>query len=502
MEPTKVQEREFGRYRLVNELGVGGMGKVYRAYDTKLDRHVALKLIMGLNEKTIARFMQEATATAGMNHPNIVRLYDIGQEGGDYYFTMDLIEGGSLADMLLKKRKISPKQAAEFMAQAAGGVHYAHTQGVIHRDLKPSNILIDREGRPIIVDFGIAKLTKSGARLTKTGTFMGTATYMSPEQANNASRGVDERSDVYSLGAILYEMLAGSPPFPGDNNAEVLRQLFTKVPPKPSQFNTRLPKELDNICLKALEKEKKHRYRSAREFQADLENFVAGRPIAATSPSVFSHLRYWFSRYRRLVMGNVAALVILTVLLWAFLDARTRPSDKLPKPTQKSAGAVPKGDSDAPPKPDFPAGVWAEFKCETENAELKNLEIMNAKGLAHNPGHRCVEFAANLGSYLHIAFFLPQRPRHASLKMVHLTAALNGPAGVNGYSPIHIKINGKEFKNGYNVGDMNFREEEFPIESLLVQGRNDILLQLAQDARTRYWLKLLQVVINNPDQAE
>ncbi len=270
---------KFGRYQIIEELGQGGMGMVYKAYDPHLERTVALKLMLsGKNSKPkeIARFLREAKATAQLKHSGIVTIYDIGQENNQPFFAMEYLEGVSLKEYL-KKSHSSLHRKVEILKQVAQAVAYAHKKGIIHRDLKPANIMmVDKQAK--VMDFGLAKVQKASRQLSQSGMVIGTLQYMPPEQAEGKIRDVDERSDIYSLGAILYEIMTGIPPFDGDSLSQILYQVLHKNPIPPTKLQKRNPsRQLEKICLKALAKKKDRRYENMEEFIAALDNFLEGR---------------------------------------------------------------------------------------------------------------------------------------------------------------------------------------------------------------------------------
>jgi serine/threonine protein kinase/tetratricopeptide (TPR) repeat protein len=276
-----------GEYELISEIARGGMGVVYRARQQSLDREVALKLILSGDEASsseIDRFMVEARASARLDHPYIVPIYDIGTFEGRPFFSMGFVNGPSLSARLSKSGPIAPFEAAQIMSKVALAIEYAHTQGIIHRDLKPGNILLESSGDPKVTDFGLAKRLDSGESITATGQVLGTPSYMAPEQASGAE--VGPGADIYSLGATLYAMLIGRPPFQAPNIHEMLLKLMEETPATPSSLNAGIPSALDQICLKCLQKSPGDRYPSARALAEDLERFLRGEsltPIKARS---------------------------------------------------------------------------------------------------------------------------------------------------------------------------------------------------------------------------
>ncbi len=286
----------FGDYELLEEIGRGGMGVVYKAHDKKLNRHVALKMILRGIHATAAdlgRFDSEAKAAGGLTHPNIVPIYQVGEQDGQAYFCMKYVEGRTLAALMADK-PLHPREAAQYMIAIARGVQHAHEKGVLHRDLKPSNILIDENDQPLVTDFGLAKRVEGGQSITGTGAIVGTPSYMAPEQAEGV-RNPTTACDVYSLGAILYELLTGRPPFLAASAVETLLLVRSEEPVRPRALNPQIDVDLEFICRKCLEKSPEHRYKSAAKLADDLEAFLQGEPVSARSSS----LVYFFSRLLR-----------------------------------------------------------------------------------------------------------------------------------------------------------------------------------------------------------
>jgi len=278
---------QFGKYELRGELGRGGMGVVFRAYQPDLDRTVALKMLTGSPFATLdqrRRFVQEARLASRIRHPHIVTIHEVGEFGGQPYFTMDFIPGTSLAAQL-GNGPLPIGQAVDFLVLIAKAVDHLHAHGVIHRDLKPSNVLLDHSGQPCLVDFGLARAVDEFHDQTVTGTILGTPSYMSPEQAAGRVREITERSDVYSLGAILYEMLCGRPPFVADSPFDTVLQVMEREPLPPRHWNRAIPKNLEQICLRCLEKSPGGRYASALELAQDLERWSRGEYPAYPSRS-------------------------------------------------------------------------------------------------------------------------------------------------------------------------------------------------------------------------
>lgn len=304
----------FGDYELLEEIGRGGMGVVYKARQVSLDRIVALKRIKAgqlASAEDIARFQREAKAAAGLDHPHIVPIYEVGEHAGQQYFTMKLIEGGNL-NAHLSKFENDAKATAQVMIRMARAVHHAHQRGILHRDLKPANILIDAEGEPHVSDFGLAQPIEREAKLTQSGAIVGTPEYMAPEQAKG-EKGLTTAADVYGLGAILYVLLTGRPPFQGDYNWETLKKVVEEEPVSPRAVNRKANRDLAAICLHCLEKRGTQRYRSAEALADDLQCWLDGTPISVRSPGRLWRTVKW-ARRRPALAGFMAttALLLLT----------------------------------------------------------------------------------------------------------------------------------------------------------------------------------------------
>jgi eukaryotic-like serine/threonine-protein kinase len=273
----------FGDYEVIGELGRGGMGVVYKARHLKFQRLVALKMILAgqhAGAQREARFLAEARAVARLQHPNIVQVHEIGEHEGMPYFSLEFVEGGSLAERL-KGPPLSDKEAAHLVEMLARAVQHAHERDIVHRDLKPANVLLTRDGAPKIADFGLARFLGADGGQTASGDVIGTASYMAPEQAEGNIKDVGPTADVYSLGAILYELLTGRPPFSAATLLATLDQVRQEAPQRPRVHNPRVDRSLEAICLKCLSKDRGERYPSAEALADDLERFLDGRPVFA-----------------------------------------------------------------------------------------------------------------------------------------------------------------------------------------------------------------------------
>jgi eukaryotic-like serine/threonine-protein kinase len=296
------------------------MGVVYAARQPGLERIVALKMILAselATDEEVRRFYDEARMAARLRHPSIVAIHDVGEHQGQHYFTMDFIEGRNLHEVV-RSQRIDARQAARWVADVARAIDYLHANGIVHRDLKPSNILIGPDGQPLLTDFGLAKWLAGDEHQTRTGAVVGTPNYMSPEQASGNAAALDGRSDLFSLGAILYELLTGRAPFATSNPIDTLLQVMEKDAPDPSQIERSVPHELSSICLRCLEKKPADRYPSGAALAEDIDRYLRGEPLDIAPTSPVRHVQRWVRRQPALAFRLAGLAVVTAINLAAF----------------------------------------------------------------------------------------------------------------------------------------------------------------------------------------
>jgi len=341
----------LGEFEVESEIGRGGFGIVYRARQTSLDRPVALKVLyrhLVGTEEQVTRFEREARAAARLDHPGLVTVYSWGREGDDFYIAEKLVgEGRTLADYLdeLREGTAPPKGyfrfVARLVADVAGALDHAHARGVVHRDIKPSNILLDDDFQAFIGDFGLAKM-EDGLELSRTGDFVGSPFYMSPEQADSKRGPIDARTDVYALGVTLYELLTRTQPHQGKSAHEIMRRILNEDPKSPRRHDERVPRDLETICLKALEKDPDRRYASAGEMAEDLQAFLYGEPISAVPIGALTRTVRFMRRKRQTVGSVLLAVALLAASVWGYrqYEALRQQSEQIESTRKQAEGVV------------------------------------------------------------------------------------------------------------------------------------------------------------------
>ena len=392
--PTKMLG-DFGDYELLEEIGRGAQGVIYRARQKSLHRTVALKVI-GLGqwatEAHLKRFRREAEAAARLEHPCIVPIHEVGERDGCCYFSMNFVEGGQL-DKVIKRTPISIRNAAELVAKLARAIHYAHEHGILHRDIKPGNILLDAKGEPHLTDFGLARLVETESTVTRTKEVLGTPSYMAPEQAVGETRKLTGATDVYGLGAVLYQLLTGQPPFAGGTTYETVKLLLETEPRQPRLLNPKVDRDLSTICLKCLEKDPKRRYSSALALAEDLERWIKHEPIRAKRSGFFTHSRKWVRRNPSttvLVSLLLALAAGLSLIVWSRQPAVLIPKSVAVLPFQNLS-----------PDPDnayFVDGIQEEILTRLANiADLKVISRTSTQRYQSKP-RNLAQIAKQLGA--------------------------------------------------------------------------------------------------------
>ena len=366
-----LKEEQFGDYELLEEIARGGMGVVFKARQISLDRIVAVKMILAgqfAGPREAQRFRMEAQIAAQLQHPNIVAIYDIGTEQGRLFFSMEFVEGIDLAK-LAQGSALEPRQAAAYVKIIAEAVHYAHQKGVLHRDLKPSNVLIDNSGRPRVTDFGLAKKTEQGANLTLTSQVLGTPSFMPPEQAAGRRDLTGPCNDVYSLGALMYFLLTGRPPFSGTTIEETLLAVQRHEPKSPRVLDSNIPRDLETICLKCMEKDPRRRYASAQTLADEAGRFLRGDAIEARPIGRVEKMGRWCRRSPAIASLSASLILSLVGLLVtvAFRPIIYNLSFRSPEMMEASSGLF-----------------------EIDGSSMALAEIASGKGCAVDPGNSCI----------------------------------------------------------------------------------------------------------------
>ena len=372
---------ELGDYELLEEVGRGGQGVVFRARQKSLNRVVALKVI-GLGQWAtkahLKRFRLEAEAAASLDHPCIVPIYEVGERDGQCYFSMKFVEGGQL-DEVVKQAPLSIRQAVELVAKVARTVHYAHEHGILHRDIKPGNILLDTKGEPHLTDFGLARLVEFESTVTRTLEVLGTPSYMATEQAAGNNPKLTSATDVYGLGAVLYQLLTGHPPFAGGTTYETIKLLLETEPRPPCLWNPKVDRDVSTICLKCLEKDPQRRYSSALGLAEDLEHWLRHEPIQARRAGVFTRGKKWARRNPKSITTGAASLLFGAATMWFF---RGELAKMVPAAPEKSIAVLPfENRSEDKANAYFAEGIQDEIL--TRLSKIADLKVISRTSTQH-----------------------------------------------------------------------------------------------------------------------
>src|SRR5437773_6568586 len=410
---------EFGDYELLNEIGRGGQGVVFRARQKSLNRIVALKVI-GLGQWAtkahLKRFRFEAEAAASLDHPCIVPIYEVGERDGQCYFSMKFIEGGQL-DEVVKQTPISIRRAVELIAKVARTVNYAHEHGILHRDIKPGNILLDAKGEPQLTDFGLARLVESESTVTRTLEVLGTPSYMATEQEvgnNPATAGLTSATDVYGLGAVLYQLLTGHPPFAGGTTYETIKLLLETEPRPPRLWNSKVDRDLSTICLKCLEKNPERRYCSALALAEDLERWLRHEPIQARHTGVFARGKKWVRR--KPTSALLAACLVVIAAASGWIVSKT---ELIRGPVATGIAVLPfENLSEQKENAAFADGVQDDIL--TKLAKIADLKVISRTSVMEYRGKRNLH---QIGNDLRVSHVLEGSVRRAGT-VLHMNAQL------------------------------------------------------------------------------
>ncbi len=407
---------DFGDYELLKEIGRGGQGVVYRARQKSLNRTVAVKVI-GLGhwatEAHLKRFRREAEAAASLEHPCIVPIYEVGERDGSCYFSMKLVQGGQL-DEVVRREPMPVRRAVELIAKVARTVHYAHEHHVLHRDIKPGNILLDGKGEPHLTDFGLARLVETESTVTRTLEVLGTPSYMAPEQAAGQTTKLTSATDVYGLGAVFYQLLTGHPPFAGGTTYETIRLLLETEPRQPRLWNPKIDRDLNTICLRCLEKDPQRRYSSALTLAEDLERWLKHEPIQARRIGVFTRGKKWVRR------NPTAALLLASlVALAAAVGTIVWKSEFVRGPVTTGIAVLPfENLSEDKEHAFFADGVQDDIL--TKLAKIADLKVISRTSVMQYRGKQDMR---QIGDMLRVSHVLEGTVRRSGAK-VHVNAQL------------------------------------------------------------------------------
>src|SRR5439155_1346544 len=407
---------ELGDYELLDEVGRGGQGVVFRARQKSLNRIVALKVIslgQWASKAHLKRFRLEAEAAARLEHPSIVPIHEVGERDGSCYFSMKLVEGGQL-DEVVRRTPMSIRQAAELIAKVARTVHYAHEHGILHRDIKPGNILLDQKGEPHLTDFGLARLVETESTVTRTMEVLGTPSYMAPEQAVGNNAALAAETDVYGLGAVLYQLLTGQPPFAGGTTYETIKLLLDTEPRQPRLLNPKIDRDLSTICLKCLEKDPKRRYSSALALAEDLERWLKHEPILARRIGPFTRGKKWVRRNPTSALLAASLVALASAAGWIISK-----SELIWHPLTTGIAVLPfENLSDDKEHAFFADGVQDDIL--TKLAKVADLKVISRTSVMQ---YRGKQNAREIGAALRVSHVLEGSVRRDGAR-IHLNAQL------------------------------------------------------------------------------
>jgi serine/threonine protein kinase/TolB-like protein/Tfp pilus assembly protein PilF len=407
---------ELGDYELLEEVGRGGQGVVFRARQKSLNRTVALKVIgvgQWASKAHLKRFRREAEAAASLEHPGIVPIHEVGERDGSCYFSMKFIEGGQL-DEIVRREPMPIRQAAEFIAKVARIVHYAHEHGILHRDIKPGNILLDAKGEPNLTDFGLARLLETESTVTRTREVLGTPSYMAPEQALGQNAAVGSATDVYGLGAVLYQLLTGHPPFAGGTTYETIKLLLDTEPRQPRLWNPKIDRDLSTICSKCLEKDPKRRYSSALMLAEDLERWLKHEPILARHTGIFVRGKKWVRRNPTSALLAASLIALAATAGWIIWK-----SELVRHPVTTGIAVLPfENLSERKENASFADGVQDDIL--TKLAKIGDLKVISRTSVMDYRGKRNVR---QIGDVLRVSHVLEGSARRSGDR-IHLNAQL------------------------------------------------------------------------------
>ena len=407
---------ELGDYELLEEVGRGGQGVVFRARQKSLNRTVALKVIslgQWASKAHLKRFRLEAEAAARLEHPGIVPIHEVGERDGSCYFSMKFVEGGQL-DEVARREPMPIRRAVELIAKVARTVHYAHEHGILHRDIKPGNILLDAKGEPHLTDFGLARLVESESSVTHTLDVLGTPSYMAPEQAVGNNAAVSSATDVYGIGAVLYQLLTGQPPFAGGATYETIKLLLDTEPKKPRLLNPKIDRDLSTICLKCLEKDPKRRYPSALDLAEDLERWLKYEPIVARHTGIVARGRKWVQRNPTSALLATSLVALAAVVGWNIWK-----SELVRRPVTTGIAVLPfENLGEQKEQTAFADGVQDDIL--TKLAKIGDLKVISRNSVMEYRGKRNMR---QIGDALHVSHVLEGSARRSGDR-IHLNAQL------------------------------------------------------------------------------